>query len=166
VTGAKIAQAYGLLPTVVEGLIDLNYGDWQGRTREEVKKRWPHLYGPWRTSPHLARCPSGESLQDISLRSADVFRGVIRDFPNDSDTVVLVGHDSVNRALLLQLLDQPLSAYWKIAQDACCINVIEYQDGAIRALSINATQHIKSPNINLKPNHPEVILRMGLQVRA
>jgi broad specificity phosphatase PhoE len=106
------------------------------------------------------------TLQDISLRSADVFPGVIRDFPNESDTVVLVGHDSVNRALLLQLLDQPLSAYWKIAQDACCINVIEYQDGAIRALSINATQHIKSPNINLKPNHPKVILRMGPQVRA
>lgn len=27
VTGAKIAQACGLLPTVVEELIDLNYGD-------------------------------------------------------------------------------------------------------------------------------------------
>lgn len=95
------------------------------------------------------------------MRSADAFRDVIRDFPNYRDTVVLVGHDSVNRALLLQLLDQPLSAYWKIAQDPCCINVIEYQDGAIRALSINETQHIKSPSINLKPNHPEVILRNG-----
>jgi hypothetical protein len=68
--------------------------------------------------------------------------------------------------LLLQLLNQPLSAYWKIAQDLCCINVIEYQDGAIRALSINETQHIKSPSINLKPNHPEVILRMGSPGRS
>jgi phosphoserine phosphatase len=119
----KVADRFPRRVAVVEGLIDLNYGDWQGKTHEEVKKRWPHLYGLWRTSPHLARFPSGESLQDIALRSADVFRGVIRDFPNDSDTVVLVGHDSVNRALLLQLLDQPLSAYWKIAQDPCCIKL-------------------------------------------
>jgi hypothetical protein len=28
----------------------------------------------------------------------------------------MVGHDSVNRALLLQLLDQPLAAYWKLAR--------------------------------------------------
>jgi hypothetical protein len=32
------------------------------------------------------------------------------------ETVVLVGHDNANRALLLQLLEQPLSAYWRIAQ--------------------------------------------------
>jgi phosphoserine phosphatase len=165
-TGAKIAEACGLLPTIVEGLIDLNYGEWQGKTHEEVKKHWPQLYELWKTSPHLARFPSGESVQDIALRTADVFRGVVHDFPNESDTVILVGHDSVNRALLLQLLDQPLSAYWKIAQDPCCINVIKYEEGAIRALSINETQHTKSPNIRKKPGHPEVTLRPGPQVRA
>ena len=37
----------------------------------------------------------------------------------------MVAHDSVNRALLLQLLDQPLAAYWKIVQDPCSLNEIE-----------------------------------------
>jgi probable phosphoglycerate mutase len=31
------------------------------------------------------------------------------------DTIVLVGHDSVNRALLLQFLDLALSAYRRMA---------------------------------------------------
>jgi broad specificity phosphatase PhoE len=75
------------------------------------------------------------------LRSADVFRSMIEGFPDD--TVVLVGHDSVNRALLLQVLDQPLSAYWKIAQDPCCINVIEYDKGTTRVVAINDTRHVK-----------------------
>src|SRR5262249_27203357 len=56
-TGARIAQACSLLPTVVEGLVDLNYGEWQGKTHEEVRKRWPQLYALWKTSPHLARFP-------------------------------------------------------------------------------------------------------------
>jgi phosphoserine phosphatase len=140
-TGARIAEACGV-PSVTDlGLLDLNYGDWQWKTYDEVNENWPDLYALWRSAPHLVRFPSGESLQDIVLRSADVFRNVIEGFPND--TVVLVGHDSVNRALLLQLLDQPLSAYWKIAQDPCCINVIEYENGATRVVAINDTQRLK-----------------------
>lgn len=141
VTGTAIAKACGLQSTIAEGLLDLDYGDWQWKTYDEVRQRWPRAFERWHAAPHLVRFPSGESLQDIVLRSADVFRGVVERFPDD--TVVLVGHDSVNRALLLQLLDQPLSAYWKLAQDPCCLNVITYQDEAVRVVSINDTQHIQ-----------------------
>lgn len=141
VTGRMIAEACGLESIVSDGLQDLHYGDWQWKAHDEVQEHWPQLYARWHAAPHLVRFPSGESLQDIVLRSADVFRTVADDFPDD--TVVLVGHDSVNRALLLQLLDQPLSAYWRIAQDPCCINVIEYEKEIIRVVSINDTCHIR-----------------------
>jgi probable phosphoglycerate mutase len=59
-----------------------------------------------------------------------------------ADTVVLVGHDSVNRAILLQLLDQPLSAYWRLAQDPCCINEIDLSTGMACARRINETHHL------------------------
>ena len=111
VTGTRIAEACGLQSLSTQDLIDLHYGEWQWKTYDEVNEHWPHLYALWRSAPHLVRFPFGESLQDIVLRSADVFRSVIDGFP--SDTVVLVGHDSVNRALLLQVLDQPLSAIGK-----------------------------------------------------
>ena len=139
-TGSWIAKDCGLQPTAIDGLLDLNYGDWQWKTHEEVAQRWPRLFALWRTSPPLVRFPSGESLQDIVLRSIDVFRSAIDRFPHD--TVVLVGHESVNRALLLQLLDLPLSAYWTVRQDPCCINVIEVENDALRVASLNDTRHI------------------------
>jgi probable phosphoglycerate mutase len=55
---------------------------------------------------------------------------------------VLVGHDSVNRALLLELLEQPLSAYWRLAQEPCCINEIDVNEAGTRVRSINETQHL------------------------
>ncbi len=139
-TGQAIATACSLQPEVTEGLLDLNYGEWQWKTHEEVRRKWPHDFALWRAAPHLVRFPSGDSLQDIVLRSADVFRRAIQGLPDEA--VVLVGHESVNRALLLQLLDQPLSAYWRLAQDPCCINVIEYENGLIRIVSINDTSHV------------------------
>ena len=152
-TGQLIATACGLEATVSDSLEDLNYGDWQWKTWDEVKERWPAGYEQWRSTPHLMRFPFGESLQDIVLRSADAFRAAIQSFPDD--LIVLVGHDSVNRALLLQLLDQPLSAYWRLAQDPCCINVIEYKGGQITVKSINDTRHI--PWSSATPCPPRVL---------
>ena len=54
------------------------------------------------------------------------------------ETIVLVGHDSVNRALLLQLLEQPLSAYWRLAQEPCCLNEIDV--AAARSASCGSTR--------------------------
>jgi broad specificity phosphatase PhoE len=95
------------------------------------------------------RFPSGGSLQDLVLRTADEFRATTEGSPDE--TIVLVGHDSVNRALLLQLLDQPLSAYWRIVQDPCCINVVEYQRGKVRVASINDTSHLRLPDVGALP---------------
>ncbi|HEX8781803.1 MAG TPA: histidine phosphatase family protein, partial [Steroidobacteraceae bacterium] len=56
-------------------------------------------------------------------RMANVLR-LVREQHAD-ETVVVVGHSSGNRALLLQALDQPLSAYWRLAQDPCSVSEIE-----------------------------------------
>lgn len=77
-------------------------------------------------------------------RTADALRSVIGRHPGPTETVVLVGHDSVNRALLLQLLDRPLSAYWRLAQHPCAINEIDIAGGQVCVLRINDTSHLES----------------------
>lgn len=121
-------------------LNDLDYGAWQGRSRDEVRKAQPKLLSAWYATPHLVRFPGGDSLQDLVARTADALRYILaRDV---DETVVAVGHDSVNRALLMQLIDQPLSSYWRITQDPCCLNEIDIVDGAVRILCINETSHL------------------------
>ena len=48
----------------------------------------------------------------------------------------------MNRALLLQLLDQPLSAFGKLAQDPCTLNEGEIDGDKIQVLRINDTSHL------------------------
>jgi len=108
VTGSRVAEACGIPASVHQGMGDIDYGAWQMRTHEEVEQEAPDAYRLWRQAPYLLRFPGGESLQDVVARTADALRLVMTQ--HGSETVVLVGHDSVNRALLLQLLDQPLSA--------------------------------------------------------
>jgi len=136
-TGAAIGKACGVPSSPLEGLMDLDYGKWQMRVQDEVKKEQPEQYALWHSAPQLMRFPGGESLQDLVARTSDALRLVLG--KHDGQTVVMVGHDSVNRSILMQLIDQPLSAYWKLAQDPCCLNVIEVAAGRIEVKSVNDT---------------------------
>lgn len=140
-TGHEIARACGIATEALEDLNDLDYGRWQWHTHDEVRATWPDLLAAWYATPHLLRFPGGDSLQDLVARTADALRFVLARHP--SETVVLVGHHSVNRALLLQLVDRPLSAYWRIAQAPCAINEIDIADGRIRVLRMNETHHLE-----------------------
>ena len=142
VTGAKIAKACGVPASVLDGLMDLDYGAWQMRIQDEVKAEAPELFRLWYEAPQFLRIPGGESLQDVMARTFDALRTVLQ--RHVGQTVVMVGHDSVNRALLLQLLDQPLSAYWKLAQDPCTLNEVDIDGDKVEAKRINDTSHLPS----------------------
>jgi broad specificity phosphatase PhoE len=139
-TGAAVGQACGLEPRILDDLNNIDYGDWQFKSYEEIEAAHPQLFAAWLATPHLVRFPDGESLQDLVARAADVLRFVLE--TRADETIVLVAHESTNRALLLQLLDQPLSAYWRFAQDPCCIDEIDIADGHVRILRINDTAHL------------------------
>jgi broad specificity phosphatase PhoE len=139
-TGHAIAKACGVESQVMDELNDIDYGAWQSRSYEEIEETNSELFAAWFATPHLVRFPNGESLQDLVARTADALRLVLN--RHVDDTVVLVGHTSVNRALLVQLLDQPLSAYWRLGQAPCCVNEIDVVGGRIVVARINETQHL------------------------
>jgi broad specificity phosphatase PhoE len=141
-TGAAIAAACGASTEVCEDLTDIDYGAWQFKTFDEARAADPALFAAWFATPHLVRFPGGESLQDLVARAANVLRLMLSRHPDE--TIVLVGHDSINRALILQLIDQPLSAYWRIAQTPCCLDEIDVSDGKICAQRINETGHLEA----------------------
>ncbi len=139
-TGAAIAQACGVEAQSIDQLNDIDYGTWRMKTHEEMAAAEPTLSTAWFNTPHLMRFPGGDSLQDLVSRSANAMRLAIEHHPQG--TVVLVSHDSVNRALLLQMADLPLSSYWRLAQTPCCINEIEVTGNQIRILAVNETSHL------------------------
>src|ERR1700733_7827185 len=141
-TGAAIAKTCGAPTEICDDLTDIDYGAWQFKTFDEAKSENPALFAAWFATPHLVRFPNGESLQDLAARAANALRFVLARHPDG--TVVLVGHDSVNRALLMQLIDQPLSAYWRLALSPCGITEIDIQGPKIRVLRGNETGHLEA----------------------
>jgi probable phosphoglycerate mutase len=139
-TATAIAKACGVAAKTCDDLNDIDYGAWQFRTYDDAEKQDATLFLAWFATPHLVRFPNGESLQDLAARVANALRMVLARHPDE--TIVLVGHDSGNRALLIELLDMPLSGYWRLAQDPCCLNEIDITGGKVRIQRINETAHL------------------------
>jgi len=139
-TGAAIAAPFRLEPQPIDGLCDIDYGKWQGLTRDQAKKCWPDESELWFRAPHIAAIPGGETLAAVLTRVTAALRDILRHHPDQ--TVVMVSHDSVNRVLLLFSLELPLSRYWHLRQDPCGINELIFDNGSFVVGSINQTQHL------------------------
>jgi probable phosphoglycerate mutase len=99
-TAQAISQMTGARVQTLSDLIDTDYGQWQGRTHQEVKKSWPQEFKNWFEHPDLTALPDGETLAAVLVRSTAILRRMLAEHPDDP--VVLVGHDSINRVILLR----------------------------------------------------------------
>ena len=61
-TAEIIASHHDVKVEVAPELIDFNYGEWQGLSRQAVADRYKQLYAQWVKDPHLVKMPAGERL--------------------------------------------------------------------------------------------------------
>ena len=139
-TAAAVAAPFRLAAQPIEALADIDYGAWQGLTRDEAAERWPAEIERWYRAPHLAAIPGGETLAGVLSRATSALSDMLRRHP--SGTLVVVGHDSVNRVLLLHAMELALSRYWHLDQHPCGISSLSYADGSFIVHSLNETHHL------------------------
>lgn len=139
-TARVIAEPHSLPVTPHEGLHEIRVGEWEGLTVAEIESRYVDALQQWHTTPHLARIPGGETIEEMRNRAAAALVEIRR--RHESGRVAVVAHGGVNKAILLTLLGAPLSAYWRIRQHNGCINVLEYDGDRTRLLVMNETAHL------------------------
>jgi len=139
-TARPTAQQLGQLVQLLPGIIDINYGDWQGLSPAEVAQAHPHLYPRWLETPHRVKFPNGESLHQVRLRGMTALKEVCA--RHEGQVILLVAHQVVNKVLVCAMLGLASSHFWRIQQDNACLNVFEHHDGIFTAVLINDTCHL------------------------
>ena len=138
---AKIIAGYHKLDVeIAPGLIDFDYGKWQGLPHQEVKEKCKELYAEWIDSPDKVKMPAGESLAEVRERATSVVEKIITRYER---TVVLVSHRVVNKVLICALLGLDNSHFWNISQDTCGITTFTYKNGRFILTEHNNTHYLK-----------------------
>ena len=140
-TADIIANELGLAVQSLDGLIDIDYGGWQGLSVEEAEKRDGELYRMWVETPHLVRFPEGESLDIVRQRALAAVDEVCGAHPGQ--TVILVSHMVVCKVLICAMLGLENSSFWRIGQDECALNAFQVSEGPNVVALTNDTCHLK-----------------------
>jgi probable phosphoglycerate mutase len=123
-TAKVIAAPHRLQPTVVDGLREMDFGDWEGRTRGSVIAEYAPVYAAWTRDPATVRTPHGESGFEVAARAAAAVKDLAR--MHVGETILVAGHRTVNRLVLCQLLGIGLSGYReRLAQDVGALNCVD-----------------------------------------
>ena len=140
---ADILSEHLNLPTQpLDGLIDIDFGKWQGLSAEEATRQDSELYTRWIEYPHLVRFPQGESLEDVRQRVMAAVES-LADRHRDQ-TVILVSHKVVCQVLMCAMLGLDNSHFWQVRQDVNAVNIFEIRDGIPLVTLVNDTCHLKS----------------------
>jgi broad specificity phosphatase PhoE len=140
-TAEAVARHHGLAVETTPGLNDIDFGEWQGLSVQEVRTRFSELFDTWVSNPQWVNLPSGESLDDVRQRALTlVNEGVEK---HEGKVIVLVSHRVVNKVLVCALLGLDDSHFWNIRLDTCGLTTFECTDGRFVLAEHNNTSFLE-----------------------
>jgi broad specificity phosphatase PhoE len=140
-TAQMIAFPHGLEVSVIAELAELDFGDWDGLTYQEIMGIAPQWFNRWLADPLRVCPPNGETLLEMSQRVMEAVNGIIAAHPGE--TVVVVTHGGPARVIVCHALGMPLSEQWRIRQDLAAVNRLDFDEGWVTLALLNDTCHLQ-----------------------
>jgi alpha-ribazole phosphatase len=123
-------------------LRELNFGQWEGLTYQQILAKDKELYKAWLENPAASAPPDGESLSDLNRRLEEFVTKTLEE--SQGKAVAIVSHAGPIRTLLCNALGMPLKANWRIAVDPASVSIIEYHETVPCVWLVNDTCHLES----------------------
>lgn len=123
-TAKPLCDAIGKEMQLRDGLKEIRYGKWEGKTQAEVKAQFGDDYVKWLTEPAWNPPTGGETSVQIASRASLVIAEIEA---NHSGNVLVVSHKATIRILLCSLLGIDLGRYRdRISVLAASISVVKF----------------------------------------
>ncbi|HVW59342.1 MAG TPA: histidine phosphatase family protein [Puia sp.] len=131
---AKIA-AGSLEVKADDRLIEVDFGQWEGKKREEFVAEDPDLWHQWDLDPMHARAGgTGETASEVIHRVDDFFREALQRHP--SGNILVAAHNGVNRLYLAWKLGMPVKNYRRIVQENSSITLFTLDEAGELTLQL------------------------------
>jgi len=138
-TAAAIARFHDVTIETDRNLQEMNHGDFENVTIQELKEKHMPFLMQWIHDPSSVVMPNGESLLELQNRA---WRSIQRIFDTQLDTLV-VSHSMTIMTILSKIVNQDLSRARELRVDVASKTIVEYTDGKGIIRLFNDTSHLK-----------------------
>lgn len=135
-SGEILAASFATTIETEHNLSEIDLGDWENLTADEVKVTFPGAYEARGENLPGYRPSGGESFEDLLARAWPALQKIIE---TTTSKTAVVAHAGVNRVLLCHVLGIPLENMFRLQQDYGCYNVLYADRSGIRAGCMNCT---------------------------
>jgi broad specificity phosphatase PhoE len=148
-TAQPLCFAIDRPPEIRIGLKEIHYGDWEGKTLDEVLAQSPDSYQRWVAEPAWNAPDGGETGLQVANRSLAVV-GEITHKHSDGN-VLLVSHKATIRIILCNLLGIEQGRYRdRLDIPACSVSVVTMKTNGPMLKSLGDRYHL-SPDLRHLP---------------
>lgn len=139
-TASVLAEPHKLKLKVLDDLIEIHQGDWEGIHVDKISQGWPEQWRHTRTDPTDFTMPNGESFKEVTERSVRAFYQIVADNPDK--LVVLVAHEIVVKVIIVHALGTTNSIYRHFDLTNASLSVIRVAGGKPHLVVLNDTTHL------------------------
>lgn len=134
-TARPLAKAKGLKIQLSEGLGEVRYGQWQGKSLKVLART--KLWKTVQQHPAMMEFPQGETLRAVQARAVNAVEQMVRDYPKVA--VAAFSHGDVIKLLVAHYLGLPLDLFQRIAINTASITVFRLGQGHPTLVKLNET---------------------------
>ena len=143
----ETAQAVGrrqhVAVTVIDGLEEGEFGEWEGKTWDEISREYPEEFKVWCTEPAEIVPPGGESRPQIYRRIGNALKEILRRSRGD---IAIVSHGAALAYMVSLMLEKELGDHDEIIVKNASISTVEYdrETGKFHMAEANDVSHLKA----------------------
>ncbi|MDD3718920.1 MAG: histidine phosphatase family protein [Actinomycetota bacterium] len=145
-TARPVAEEHGLDVVTVQGLMEVDMGEWDGQIIADLFSQEGEQVGRWMRNPTSVRIPGGEDFGEVKRRVLEATREITSRHPG-GDRVLVVSHGGPIRGILCEALKMDLDDMFRVQIDLASISAVNYYDGGIPETAmvtlINETYHLR-----------------------
>lgn len=138
-TAQVLASHLALEPLPDPRLREQDAGRWNGRPLQAIARDDPDLHAAWRQRRVLQAAPGGESFADV-LQRTGAWLSALLDSTHAHDSVLVVTHQGVVRALLCHALALPPQHAERLRIDHAGVTLISHERGGFEVSFVNANR--------------------------
>ncbi len=124
----------------LEDLKEIDFGDWEGKTFDDIAASWPQLVDQWAGFAPGFRFPEGDAPSAFFNRVGIVVEQLLRD---EAENLLVITHGGVIRFMLCRLLGLPMQQHLIFSISPASITTVDIHEGRGRLLHLNDTCHLE-----------------------
>jgi len=126
-TAESIAQPHNLPVVIEEDIRELDHGELEGLTFNQIKESYPDFIRRWRTTPAEVQVPGGERLVDVAERAWQGLNRIVERHPT-AETVAVVSHNFPILGIVCRITGTHLNNYRSFHLDPCGVTRLQCDD--------------------------------------